>query len=172
MAIRTIIFKPSLLLRAFINLRGQAIKERGQNRGQEMPSLGAGGGEICNRNLADEVNNQANDFIGAPGGIRTPDSRLRRPMLYPAELQAHSKRSQGTASALLSVCRIPQSKLSDLCRASAALCDRLLLRHTNIILQKKSAYQPAILRGSESTCQARSVISSISAMVTESGSHR
>ena len=25
---------------------------------------------------------------GAPGGIRTPDPRLRRPMLYPAELQA------------------------------------------------------------------------------------
>ncbi len=26
--------------------------------------------------------------IGAPGGIRTPDHRLRRPPLYPAELQA------------------------------------------------------------------------------------
>jgi putative ABC transport system substrate-binding protein len=26
--------------------------------------------------------------IGAPGGIRTPDPRLRRPMLYPTELQA------------------------------------------------------------------------------------
>ena len=27
--------------------------------------------------------------IGVPEGIRTPDPRLRRPMLYPAELQAH-----------------------------------------------------------------------------------
>ena len=26
--------------------------------------------------------------IGAPGGIRTPDQRLRKPLLYPAELQA------------------------------------------------------------------------------------
>ena len=26
---------------------------------------------------------------GAPAGIRTPDTRLRRPLLYPAELQAH-----------------------------------------------------------------------------------
>ena len=26
---------------------------------------------------------------GVPEGIRTPDNRLRRPMLYPAELQAH-----------------------------------------------------------------------------------
>ena len=26
---------------------------------------------------------------GAPGGIRTPDTRLRRPLLYPTELQAH-----------------------------------------------------------------------------------
>ena len=28
-------------------------------------------------------------FIGAPGGSRTPDTRLRKPVLYPAELQAH-----------------------------------------------------------------------------------
>ena len=27
--------------------------------------------------------------IGAPEGIRTPDPRLRRPMLYPTELQTH-----------------------------------------------------------------------------------
>ena len=26
--------------------------------------------------------------VGAPGGIRTPDQRLRKPLLYPAELQA------------------------------------------------------------------------------------
>ena len=26
---------------------------------------------------------------GAPEGARTPDPRLRRPLLYPAELQAH-----------------------------------------------------------------------------------
>ena len=28
--------------------------------------------------------------IGAPGGIRTPDPRLRRPMLYPPELRARA----------------------------------------------------------------------------------
>jgi hypothetical protein len=28
--------------------------------------------------------------IGAPGGIRTPDQRLRKPLLYPAELQARN----------------------------------------------------------------------------------
>ena len=27
--------------------------------------------------------------VGEPEGIRTPDTRLRRPLLYPAELQAH-----------------------------------------------------------------------------------
>ena len=27
--------------------------------------------------------------IGAPEGIRTPDPRLRRPLLYPSELQVH-----------------------------------------------------------------------------------
>ena len=30
---------------------------------------------------------------GLPGGIRTPDPRLRRPPLYPAELQAADSRS-------------------------------------------------------------------------------
>ena len=28
-------------------------------------------------------------MLGAPGETRTPDTRLRRPLLYPAELQAH-----------------------------------------------------------------------------------
>ena len=28
-------------------------------------------------------------FFGAPEEIRTPDTRLRRPLLYPTELQAH-----------------------------------------------------------------------------------
>ena len=28
-------------------------------------------------------------YVGAPGEIRTPDTRLRRPLLYPTELQAH-----------------------------------------------------------------------------------
>ena len=28
-------------------------------------------------------------FIGTPGGIRTPDLRIRSPALYPAELRAH-----------------------------------------------------------------------------------
>ena len=29
--------------------------------------------------------------FGEPGGIRTPDPRLRRPMLYPTELLTHMK---------------------------------------------------------------------------------
>ena len=35
---------------------------------------------------------------GAPGEIRTPDPRLRRPMLYPAELRAHKNFSNQTGS--------------------------------------------------------------------------
>ena len=31
--------------------------------------------------------------FGAPEGIRTPDPRLRRPMLYPTELQVHISRA-------------------------------------------------------------------------------
>ena len=30
-------------------------------------------------------------FFGDPGGIRTPDPRLRRPLLYPAELQTQEQ---------------------------------------------------------------------------------
>ena len=28
-------------------------------------------------------------FYGEPGGVRTPDPRLRRPVLYPTELLTH-----------------------------------------------------------------------------------
>ena len=35
------------------------------------------------------VPNAQQYFIGTPGGIRTPDLRIRSPSLYPAELQAH-----------------------------------------------------------------------------------
>ena len=34
----------------------------------------------------------ARHIFGAPEEIRTPDTRLRRPLLYPTELQAHSIR--------------------------------------------------------------------------------
>lgn len=41
---------------------------------------------------------QVIDISGAPGGIRTPDQWLRKPLLYPAELQAHlAMRSKQTA---------------------------------------------------------------------------
>ena len=33
-------------------------------------------------------------IFGAPEEIRTPDTRLRRPLLYPTELQAHSIRRE------------------------------------------------------------------------------
>ena len=31
----------------------------------------------------------SSSLFGEPGGIRTPDLRLRRPLLYPAELLTH-----------------------------------------------------------------------------------
>ena len=33
--------------------------------------------------------------LGMPAGIRTPDPRLRRAMLYPAELQTHNGAGEG-----------------------------------------------------------------------------
>ena len=42
---------------------------------------------------SNQLNYTHHKRIGAPEGIRTPDPRLRRPLLYPAELQAHSPRS-------------------------------------------------------------------------------
>jgi hypothetical protein len=30
-------------------------------------------------------------LTGTPGGIRTPNLRIRSPLLYPVELQAHAK---------------------------------------------------------------------------------
>ncbi len=37
------------------------------------------------------VGQKAYGFLDEPGGIRTPDPRLRRPLLYPTELLIHSK---------------------------------------------------------------------------------
>lgn len=36
---------------------------------------------------------------GAPGGIRTPDQWLRKPLLYPAELRARCRTAAPSASA-------------------------------------------------------------------------
>ena len=38
---------------------------------------------------SNQLNYTHHERIGAPEGIRTPDPRLRRPLLYPAELQTH-----------------------------------------------------------------------------------
>ena len=42
------------------------------------------------------LTNCAIPTINEPEGIRTPDPRLRRPLLYPAELQTHSTQKCGT----------------------------------------------------------------------------
>ena len=39
---------------------------------------------------------------GAPEGTRTPDKRLRRPLLYPTELQAQSPNGEHTAHGTIS----------------------------------------------------------------------
>jgi hypothetical protein len=36
-----------------------------------------------------------NEGSGAPGGIRTPDQWLRKPLLYPAELRARGVQRAG-----------------------------------------------------------------------------
>ena len=46
---------------------------------------------------SNQLNYTHHERIGAPEGIRTPDPRLRRPLLYPAELQAHSPQSSAEA---------------------------------------------------------------------------
>jgi hypothetical protein len=45
-------------------------------------------GEVEYERLLEAAQNSTRS-IGAPGGIRTPDLRLRRPALYPTELRAH-----------------------------------------------------------------------------------
>lgn len=38
--------------------------------------------------MLDRALDNSGSSIGAPGGIRTPDQWLRKPLLYPAELRA------------------------------------------------------------------------------------
>ena len=40
-------------------------------------------------------------YFGMPAGIRTPDPRLRRAMLYPAELQTHNRFGAGEGNRTL-----------------------------------------------------------------------
>ena len=40
---------------------------------------------------SNQLNYTHQNQIGAPAGIRTRGLRLRRPLLYPAELQAHNR---------------------------------------------------------------------------------
>ena len=44
------------------------------------------------------LTNCATPTITVPGGTRTPDPRLRRPLLYPAELQTHINRLEKRAA--------------------------------------------------------------------------
>ena len=54
----------------------------------------------CLTNLANPQKN-----IGVPEGSRTPDTRLRRAVLYPAELQAQMERETGFEPATLALAR-------------------------------------------------------------------
>ena len=56
-------------------------------------------------------------MIGAPGGTRTPGPRLRRPLLYPTELQAHA------------VGRLPPEKNRRCQGKPAVSADRYVLYH-------------------------------------------
>ena len=56
----------------------------------------------CLTNLANPQNSWS---IGVPEGSRTPDTRLRRAVLYPAELQAHNlKNGAGEGNRTLAIC--------------------------------------------------------------------
>ena len=58
-----------------------------------VPRLGSPTGA----NQASKPPNFQASGVGAPGGVRTPDPRLRRPLLYPTELQARKVCGQRSA---------------------------------------------------------------------------
>ena len=59
-------------------------------------------------------------MIGAPGGTRTPGPRLRRPLLYPTELQAHAAG------------RLPPEKNRRIQGKPAVSADRYALYHRTV----------------------------------------
>jgi hypothetical protein len=65
-----------------------AIPSSSIRGGKGHASIGAGCSKGKRRG-ANPGTAQVIDLNGAPGGTRTHDHRLRRPVLYPAELQAH-----------------------------------------------------------------------------------
>ena len=76
-----------------LNLRNAGIKIRCLTAWLHPNDNGAREGfwtlDLQDHNLALHQLSYSRHTIGAPGGTRTPDTRLRRPLLYPAELQAH-----------------------------------------------------------------------------------
>ena len=64
-----------------------------QSAKSAVPRLGSPTGA----NQASKPPNFQASGVGAPGGVRTPDPRLRRPLLYPTELQARKVCGQRSA---------------------------------------------------------------------------
>ena len=79
-----------------LNLRMRESKSRALPLGDTPPNLKRiwGGRQVSNllppepQSGALPIELRPPYFVGAPGEIRTPDTRLRRPLLYPTELRA------------------------------------------------------------------------------------
>ncbi len=78
-----------------LNLRMRESKSRALPLGDTPSIKKYGAGDkfrtcyLQSHNLALYRLSYARHILGAPGETRTPDTRLRRPLLYPAELRAH-----------------------------------------------------------------------------------
>ena len=76
------------------NLRVRESKSRALPLGDTPVKVNGAGDKfrtcyLQSHNLALYRLSYARHISGAPGETRTPDTRLRRPLLYPAELRAH-----------------------------------------------------------------------------------
>ena len=76
------------------NLRVRESKSRALPLGDTPVKVNGAGDKfrtcyLQSHNLALYRLSYARHILGAPGETRTPDTRLRRPLLYPAELRAH-----------------------------------------------------------------------------------
>ena len=73
-------------------MRFAQVNTKLERKGRRAVHMKLGVLKMQSMNNISKKNQEINtlDFFGEPGGIRTPDTGLRRPVLYPPELLTHS----------------------------------------------------------------------------------
>jgi hypothetical protein len=83
-------WKTQLMVQRYAHLSPDHIRAAVERSANPLSGSGTGTRTGTDQAAGPTAATEVPEEFGAPGGIRTPDPRLRRPMLYPTELQAQA----------------------------------------------------------------------------------